>query len=132
MWVHSWRFKFQCKFQVPSNSQRFEPKLQANSYRTANSPIKYTMNRFHAKKQIEIAIPNSAETIHNWNTESRTISTIIWYSGFTITIRNVIVLITLHKIVQIIQESCTHTHNMQIVHLVYDHHVLTITCKSFI
>ena len=40
--------------QVPSNSRRFIPKLQANRQRTANSPIKLTVNRNHAKKQTEI------------------------------------------------------------------------------
>ena len=38
-----------------------------------------------------------------------------------------------NAIVQIIQTSGTHTYNnMQIVHLAYNHHVLTITCKSSI
>ena len=75
---------------------------------------------------------NSAETIHIWNTESRTNSARIWYSRFTITIRNIFILIPLLTIVQIIQASCTHACNMQIVHLAYDHHVLTVTCKSSI
>ena len=37
-----------------------------------------------------------------------------------------------NEIVQIIQASCTHTCNMQIVHLAYDRHVLTVRCKSSI
>ena len=37
-----------------------------------------------------------------------------------------------NAIVQIIQVSCTHIYNMQIVHLAYNHHVLTVTCKSSI
>ena len=68
---------------------------------------------------------NSAETRREL--QNRAISTTIWYSGFTITIRNIIVLIPLHAIVQIIQASCTHTYNMQIVHLAYDDDVLTVT-----
>ena len=81
----------------------------------------------------------------NCRTESRAISTILWYSEFTITIRNFIVLIPLHAIVQMIQGSCTHTCNMKftfglwsscincnmlIVHLVFNHHVtIPASCK---
>ena len=61
----------------------------------------------------------------NFKTESRAISTIIWYSGFTITIRNIIVLIPWHAIVQMISSLGTHICNMQIVHLAYHHNVLT-------
>ena len=92
--VISRKFESQYKFQVPSTSRRFVPKLWANSCRTANSPIKLTMNCTHAKKhklkltQQKREEQNSAETIHIWNTESRTINTIIWYSMLTITIRN--------------------------------------------
>ena len=37
-----------------------------------------------------------------------------------------------NAIEQIIQASFAHTYNMQIVHLAYNHHVLTVTCKSSI
>ena len=59
----------------------------------------------------------------NCKTGSWAMSTII-YSGFTITIRN-IVIIPWHANVQMISSSCTHICNMQIVHLAYHHHVLT-------
>ena len=60
----------------------------------------------------------------NCKTESRAMSTTIWYSRFTITVRNIIIIIPWNAIVQIIS-SCTHICNMQIVHLAYHHHVLT-------
>ena len=106
MWVPSWRSKFpvkvpsrkfksQYKFQVPSTSRRFLPKLRANSQRTANYSIKHFVNHTLAKKrklklnQQKWEEINSAETMHICNTESRTINTMIWYSMLTITIRNI-------------------------------------------
>ena len=115
MWVPvqlpSRRFEFQYKFQVPCNNRRFLLKPS-----TSNANCKITQQKREA----------------NCKTESRAIGTKIWYSGFTIIIKNIIVQIPLHAIMQIIQASWTHTHNMQIVHLAYDHHVLTVTCKSSI
>ena len=69
------------------------------------------------------------EQEENCKSESQAMSTIIWYSWFTITIRNIIVIIPWQAIVQMIS-SCTHICNMQIVHLAYHHNVLTVTFKS--
>ena len=67
----------------------------------------------------------------NCKTELRAMSTIL-YSRFTITIRNIIVLIPWHEMVQMMSSSCTHICNIQIVYLAYHHHVWTVTCKSSI
>ena len=62
----------------------------------------------------------------NCKSESRAISTIIWYSGVTITFRNIIVLIPLHAILQIIQASC---HEQWVLYYNMIWPMIPVTCK---
>ena len=146
VWVPVEYPSFQSKFPVESSSSNRSFKYRISiedSYqncrkqRTANYPIKLTVNHTLAKKrklklnQQRWEEINSAETIHICNTESQMINTIIWYSMLTITIRN-IAPIPCHAIVQTILAQCTPNCNMQIMHLVYNTHVLTSVTGTII